>query len=170
MFTLCPSTTDPATAREWLTWTAAGVEGLCFKRLDAPYTGGAQEQVRATTEALVGAVTGSLAAPRTVLLGRHDGAGRLRYVGRTTTLSQAAGRALAYRLTPAPGGHPWEGWTFAAGWGTARALDLLLVVPDVVLEVAVGVARDAGGRWRHPARPHRVRTDIDIGGVPPFEE
>ncbi|CAM5736482.1 ATP-dependent DNA ligase OS=Streptomyces tendae OX=1932 GN=GUR47_38250 PE=3 SV=1 [Streptomyces tendae] len=32
-FTLCPSTTDPATAREWLAWTSTGLEGLCFKRL-----------------------------------------------------------------------------------------------------------------------------------------
>ncbi|MFF9457981.1 ATP-dependent DNA ligase [Streptomyces flaveolus] len=32
-FTLCPSTTDPAIAREWLTWTTVGMEGSCFKRL-----------------------------------------------------------------------------------------------------------------------------------------
>ncbi|WP_228978590.1 hypothetical protein [Streptomyces sp. DH12] len=155
-FTLHPSTTDPATATEWLTWTAAGVKGLCFKRLDQPYTGGGRAwhkyKVRATTEAIVGAVSGSLAAPRTVLLGRYDAAGRLRYVGRTTTSSQAASRALADRLIPAPaGGHPWEGWTFAAGWGTTRVLDVLLVQPEVVLEVAVDTARDAAGRWRHPA-------------------
>ncbi|OQD57379.1 hypothetical protein BM536_005295 [Streptomyces phaeoluteigriseus] len=30
--TLSPSTTDPATALEWLDWTATGLEGLCFKR------------------------------------------------------------------------------------------------------------------------------------------
>ncbi|WP_258382924.1 ATP-dependent DNA ligase [Streptomyces sp. NTH33] len=36
---LSPLTTDPATAREWLTWTAAGLEGLVFKRLDDPYRG-----------------------------------------------------------------------------------------------------------------------------------
>ncbi|MFJ4691908.1 hypothetical protein [Streptomyces sp. NPDC088766] len=29
---LCPSTADPALAREWLERTAAGVEGLCFKQ------------------------------------------------------------------------------------------------------------------------------------------
>lgn len=40
--TLCPSTTDPVVARGWLEWTAAGVEGLCFKRLDEPYVGGAR--------------------------------------------------------------------------------------------------------------------------------
>ncbi|MEU7051001.1 hypothetical protein [Streptomyces eurythermus] len=38
--------------------------------------------VRAATEAIVGAVTGSLAAPRTVLPGRYDAAGRPQYTGR----------------------------------------------------------------------------------------
>ncbi|MFF0095293.1 hypothetical protein ACFYSF_35925 [Streptomyces canus] len=55
-FTLCPSTTDPALAREWLSWTAAGVEGLCFKRLEESYHGGVrswrQYKVRVTTEAV----------------------------------------------------------------------------------------------------------------------
>jgi hypothetical protein len=45
-----------------------------------------------------------------------------------------------------------------------------LVQPDVVVEVAVDVARDAAGRWRHPARPHRVRTDVDVTQVPLFGE
>ncbi|WP_308293632.1 hypothetical protein [Streptomyces sp. RM72] len=39
-FTLCSLTTDPATARDWLTWTSAGLEGLCFKRLSEPYRAG----------------------------------------------------------------------------------------------------------------------------------
>ncbi|MFD7438360.1 hypothetical protein [Streptomyces sp. NPDC059861] len=79
--TLCPATTDPAVAREWLSWTAAGLEGLCFKRLDGPYVPGARSwqkyKVRVTAEAIIGAVTGTLTAPRTVLLGRYDTAGRL---------------------------------------------------------------------------------------------
>ncbi|MEU9356242.1 ATP-dependent DNA ligase [Streptomyces griseoloalbus] len=169
--TLCPSTTDPAVAREWLAWTAAGLEGLCFKRLNEPYRPARswlKYKVRVTTEAVVGAVTGTLAAPRTLLLGRYDAAGRLQYVGRSTTLSQAAGRALANRLPPPTGAHPWEGWTFSAGWGTQRMLDVHLVQPDLVMEVAVDVARDAAGRWRHPARPHRVRTDVDVAQVPLF--
>ncbi|MCK8438537.1 hypothetical protein G3I77_37770 [Streptomyces sp. D2-8] len=115
-FTLCPSTTDPALAREWLSWTAAGVEGLCFKRLEESYRGGVRSwrkyKVRVTTEAVIGAVTGSLATPRTLLLGRYDPAGRLQYVGRSTTLSRAAGRAVADQLAPPHGAHPWTGWTF----------------------------------------------------------
>jgi ATP-dependent DNA ligase len=161
--TLCPSTTDPAVAEQWLGWTAAGLESLCFKRLDKPYRpvrSWRKYKVRVTTEAIVGAITGSPAAPRTVLLGHYDRAGRLQYTGRSTTLSPVAGRALADQLAPSAGAHPWTGWTFSGGWGTQRTLDVHLVEPDVVLEVAVDVARDASGRWRHPARPHRVRTTL----------
>jgi hypothetical protein len=172
--TLCPSTTDPAVARGWLQWTAAGLEGLCFKRLNEPYTGGARTwrkyKVRTTTEAIIGAVTGPLQAPRTVLLGRYDTAGRLQYAGRSTTLSTRFGRALGDVLARPAGTHPWQGWTFSAGWGTPRTLDVVLVEPAVVLEVAVDVARDAAGRFRHPARPHRVRTDVDVTQVPLFGE
>ncbi|MEV7817858.1 DUF4238 domain-containing protein [Streptomyces flaveolus] len=114
---------------------------LAFERL---------QQAPCTTEVIVGAVTGSVAAPRTVLLGRYDAAGRLQYVGRNTALSRAAGRALADQLAPPSGPHPWEGWTFSPGWGTRRTLDVHLVHPDVVVEVAVDVARDSAGRWRHP--------------------
>ncbi|WP_225840561.1 ATP-dependent DNA ligase [Streptomyces sp. NK08204] len=147
---------------------------LCFKRLDEPYVGGARlwrkYKVRVTTEAVIGAVTGSLAAPQTVLLGRYNTAGRLQHTGRSTTLSQTDSRALAELLAPPAGAHPWEGWTFSAGWGTQRTLDVHLVQPEVVMEVAVDVARDAAGRWRHPARPHRVRTDVDVAQVPLFGE
>ncbi|MGX1508786.1 hypothetical protein RKD44_007788 [Streptomyces collinus] len=62
-FTLCPSTTDPATARDWLTWTSAGLEGLCFKRLLEPYRGGARTwgkyKVRATEDVALFMRTGS---------------------------------------------------------------------------------------------------------------
>ncbi|MEU3297417.1 ATP-dependent DNA ligase [Streptomyces longwoodensis] len=172
--TLCPSTTDPAVARAWLKWTAAGLEGLCFKRLDQPYTGGVRAwrkyKVRTTTEAIIGAVTGTLEPPRTVLLGRYDAAGRLQYVGRSTTLSARLGRALGDVLVPPAGAYPWQGWTFSAGWGTQRTLDIVLVEPAVVLEVAADVARDGAGRFRHPARPHRIRTDVEVGQVALFGE
>ncbi|MFL9658678.1 ATP-dependent DNA ligase [Streptomyces sp. PB17] len=170
-FTLCPSTTDPATAREWLAWTAAGLEGLCFKRLSDPYRPGARQgwskyKVRATTEAVVGAVTGPVTAPRTLLLGHHDRTGGLRYMGRTTPLARAAAASLAEVLVPAVGGHPWEGRTFTAGWGSRDVLDVALIDPQLVVEVAVDVARDGAGRWRHPVRLHRPRFDLSPDAVP----
>ncbi|WP_079148670.1 ATP-dependent DNA ligase [Streptomyces agglomeratus] len=170
---LCPSTTDEGTVREWLThWTAAGVEGVVYKRLEGVYEpsvrGWRKYKVRETEDAVVGAFTGSPAAPRTLLLGRYDTGGRLRYVGRSTTLPQAAGRAVARLLTPAADGHPWEGWTFSAGWGTRESLHVTLVRPELVVEVGVDVARDSAGRWRHPARWHRPRPDLSPADIPRF--
>ncbi|MFF4442423.1 ATP-dependent DNA ligase [Streptomyces sp. NPDC001621] len=172
-WTLCPSTTDPATVREWLTsWTAVGLEGVVFKRLEGVYEpsvrGWKKHKVRETEEAIVGAFTGSPSAPRTLLLGRYDTDGRLRYIGRSTTLPQTAGRALAGLLTPATA-HPWTGWTFSAGWGSRESLHVTLVAPELVVEVGVDVARDAGGRWRHPARWHRKRPDLLPADTPTFE-
>ncbi|MGV9937830.1 ATP-dependent DNA ligase [Streptomyces olivaceoviridis] len=40
----------------------------------------------------------------------------------------------------------------------------------MVMEVAVDVARDSAGRWRHPVRPHRIRPDVDAAQVPLFGE
>ncbi|WP_449342234.1 hypothetical protein [Streptomyces aurantiogriseus] len=71
---------------------------------------------------MIGAVTGSITAPLTLLLGRCDPAGRLRYIGRSTTLSRAAGRAVADQLAPPRAAHPWTGWRFSAGCGTQRTL------------------------------------------------
>ncbi|MGW0472309.1 hypothetical protein [Streptomyces coeruleorubidus] len=92
-----PSTTDPVRAREWLERAAAGVEA---------------------TEAVIGAVTGSLTAPRTLLLGRYDPADYLECIGRSTTLSRTVGHAVADHLAPPHGAHPWTGWTFSASWRT----------------------------------------------------
>ncbi|MFF9815188.1 hypothetical protein [Streptomyces sp. NPDC014006] len=74
-------------------------------------------KVRETSEAIVGAVTGSLAAPRTLLLGRLDDEGHFLYVGRTTTLARKAGAAVASLLAAGQRGHPWTGWSFSAGVG-----------------------------------------------------
>ncbi|MFD8268518.1 ATP-dependent DNA ligase [Streptomyces althioticus] len=173
---LCPSTTEQSTVDDWLAhWTAVGIEGVVFKRLRGTYEPGVRGgwkkyKVRHTEDAIVGACTGPAAAPRTLLLGRYDTAGRLRYIGRTTTLPQTAGRALAPLLAPARPGHPWTGWTFSAGWGTNETLHVALVEPELVVEVGVDVARDNGGRWRHAARWHRARPDVAPGEVPPFEQ
>ncbi|MER7694125.1 ATP-dependent DNA ligase [Streptomyces sp. NPDC097610] len=167
---LCPSTTDPDTVREWLTWASVGMEGVLFKRLDDAYRpsvrGWQKYKVRETTEAIVGAVTGSLAAPRGLLLGRYDDGGHLQYTGRTTTLARTTSAAVGGLLTVAQLSHPWTGWSFSAGWGSRETLNVTLVEPELVVEVGVDVARDASGRWRHPARLHRARPDLSPTDVP----
>jgi ATP-dependent DNA ligase len=167
---LCPSTTEADVVREWLTWASVGMEGVVFKRLNDAYRpsvrGWQKYKIRETSEAIVGAITGSPAAPRTLLLGRYDDQGRLQYVGRTTSLAQAAGAAVADLLAAGRRGHPWTGWSFSAGWGSQEKLNVTLVEPELVVEVGVDVARDASGRWRHPARWHRARPDLSPADVP----
>jgi ATP-dependent DNA ligase len=167
--TLSPSTTDPAVAREWLGWAAVGIEGLVFKRLDERYLPGRRTwrkyRTRETTEAIVAAVSGPLSAPRTLLLARYDTTGHLRYVGRSTVLSSYAARNVAGRLAPTDGPHPWEGRTFSKRWGSSEPLDVALVRPAVVVELAADTSVDPSGRWRHPVRVHRVRTDLTPADV-----
>ncbi|MFD3823575.1 ATP-dependent DNA ligase [Streptomyces sp. NPDC058625] len=40
--------------------------------------------------------------------------------------------------------------------------------PELVVEVGVDVARDAAGRWRHPALWHRTRPDLSPTHIPTF--
>jgi hypothetical protein len=82
------------------------MEGVVFRRLDGAYQpsvrGWEKCKVRETSEAIVGAITGSRAAPRTLLLGRYDTEGRFQYVERTTSLARAAG-AVPARVRSRPG-------------------------------------------------------------------
>ncbi|MFK4070460.1 ATP-dependent DNA ligase [Streptomyces sp. NPDC029674] len=169
-WTLCPSTTEAGAVREWLTWSSVGMEGVIFKKLTDAYLPSVRAwqkyKVRETGEAIVGAITGSPTAPRTLLLGRYDAEGRLQYIGRTATLARTAGAAVAGLLAPGGSGHPWTGWTFSAGWGSRETLTVTLVEPELVVEVGVDVARDASGRWRHPARWHRARPDLSPADLP----
>ncbi|MFD6290603.1 hypothetical protein [Streptomyces sp. NPDC060205] len=122
--------------------------------------------MRETTEAIVGAVTGPSAAPRTLLLGRYDTDGPLQYTGRTATLPRTAARTVGGLLTPAGPEHPRTGWSFSTVWGTRETLDVTLVRPELLVAVGVDVARDAGGRWRHAASWHRPRPDLSPTDVP----
>ncbi|MEU6422289.1 ATP-dependent DNA ligase [Streptomyces spiralis] len=172
-WTLCPETTDVALARDWLTsWTEVpGIEGLVIRGSQQRYLPGARALVkirrRDTTEAIIGAITGTLRRPETLVLGRLDQDDRLRPVGRTTPVRPDAARQLAEQLTPAAPGHPWEGLRFTTGWGSHTPLDVTLVQPDLVAEIMVDTAQERGA-WRHPARFARIRTDITTADAPPF--
>lgn len=174
-WTLCPMTTDPAKAREWLeSWTeVSGVEGIVVKPLTSRYMPGhrgawTKVRRRDTTEVIIGAVTGTLTRPQILVLGRHDHTGRLRAVGRTVPLRTQAARLVGGHLMPADPEHPWEGATFAATWGSRDVLDVRLVRPDLVAEISADRAVDRGGVWRHPLRFKRLRVDVTTHDVPGF--
>jgi ATP-dependent DNA ligase len=158
------------------------VEGVVAKRLGSAYQPGARSRdwvkvrARSTTEAIIGGVTGTVTEPDTVLLGRFDPAGRLRYLGRTSPLRPAQRRELAALLTPAGyrsrrGGvdHPWPqplpaGWT--GRFQTAQPLPYVRVEPTVVAEVHVDAALQDQRTWRHGARYQRARPDLSVYDVP----
>ncbi|UQX04746.1 ATP-dependent DNA ligase [Streptomyces sp. RerS4] len=171
---LCPMTTDPATAREWLeSWTdVSGVEGIVAKGMNQPYRpavrGWTKVRRRDTTEPIIGAITGTLARPQLLVLGRHDPSGRLRAVGRTVPLRPEQARQVGERLAAAGPGHPWEGVRFASAWGSRDVLDVTLVRPDLVAEVSADRAVDRGGEYRHPVRFKRLRLDVTAEDVPRF--
>ncbi|MEV5864295.1 ATP-dependent DNA ligase [Streptomyces sp. NPDC052071] len=174
-WTLCPSTTDPATAGEWLhEWTdVPGIEGVVVKSLTGLYRPGARGWTkirrRNTTEALIGAITGSLHHPEVLLLGRYDTTGRLRLVGKTVPLKPGPARDLAEHLTAAGPDHPWTGVRFTASWTSRTPLEPVLVAPVLVAEISADVSQDHGV-WRHPLRYERLRLDASEVDVPQFGE
>ncbi|WP_051833552.1 hypothetical protein [Streptomyces katrae] len=93
-------TTDPDKAREWLEdrTDVTGVEGLVVKAMNQRYRPGARDRAwikirrRTTTEAIIGAITGTLTRPQLLILGCHDPTGRLRPIGRTVPLRPDAAR------------------------------------------------------------------------------
>ncbi|MEV8533225.1 ATP-dependent DNA ligase [Streptomyces sp. NPDC051211] len=164
-WTLCPMTTDLAEAREWLeSWTdVSGVEGLVIKPLTSRYLPGyrgwTKVRRRDTTEAIIGAITGTLTRPGFLVLGRYDAADRLRAVGRTVPLRPDVSRQVGEHLAEADPGHPFEGVRFTAAWGSRDVLDVVLVRPELVAEVSADRAVDWGA-FRHPLRFTRLRLDV----------
>jgi ATP-dependent DNA ligase len=176
---LCPQTTSRAEADEWLTaWTTMGVEGLVGKGPAGIYTPGRRGWLKAKTKrhsaAIVGGVTGSVSAPETVLLGRFDAHGRLRFVGRTHPLTAAQQRELAPALARSPqrrrGGidHPWP-QPLPGGWSghfqKPEPLRYVQVEPTVVADIEADIAMDRH-RWRHLVHYLYRRPDLSPYDVP----
>lgn len=170
---LCPATTDVTEARQWLepTWAQVGVEGCVCKGLGQSYWPGERRWVKVrsyqSAEAVIGAVTGSLARPSGVLLGRYDTEGHLRLVARSTPLPAPLRKELASLLGPAEPDHPWQGARFSAGWGTRETLQFTCVRPELVAEFSGDAAFDQG-RYRHPVQVTRLRGDLGVNEVEPF--
>ncbi len=172
---LCPATTNPDTIREWLTDGVEnlGYEGIVWKAPQDPYRPGVRGwqryKVRATTEAMIAAVTGRITQPQSLFLGRLDRDGQLRYVGRSTPLSSAAAIELGAVLSPAAPGHPWTGRRFTAAWGSSATISPTLVEPRVVAEIRVDAAKDHGV-YRHQVKYVRVRAELHPMQVPKFDD
>jgi ATP-dependent DNA ligase len=167
---LTPSTADRRQAEQWLQdWAGMGVEGVVAKGADQPYLPGRRGwrkiRSRDTAEAIVGAVTGLITRPDTLLLGRYTPDGQLRLVARTTPLTPALRAELGRLLTSARPQHPWQDMRISSHWSSREPLDFTCVAPHLVAEFLGDTAID-DGRWRHPVQVKRIRTDLAPQDVP----
>jgi ATP-dependent DNA ligase len=177
---VCPQTDDLNVAHGWMAELGvAGVEGVVVKPVADRYQQGAagwlKVRTRATADYVIGGVTGSLAWPVSLLLGRFDEHGVLRYTGQTHPINARHRQELVLALRGLPfqgpgAGHPWPcplpaAWSGA--WNGRAPVPFIPVEPTVVAEVQVDTARDGPlGRIRHRCRHVRIRLDLhpnDLG-------
>ncbi|WP_167517375.1 hypothetical protein [Micromonospora orduensis] len=121
-------------------------------------------------------MTGGLRHPDTVLLGRRDRRGQLRYTGRTHPLDGMQRVELGGMLSPLPAAqrrgvpvaHPWPE-PLPASWSgqleRPEPLRYVQVEPSVVVEIEADVAFEHQ-RWRHRVRYVRARPDMSTDDVP----
>jgi ATP-dependent DNA ligase len=112
-----PMTRDRDVAESWLA-SARGVDGVVAKRLADAYRAGerAMQKVkrRRTVDCVVGGfrwaakVEGEIGS---LLLGLHDDAGRLNYVGHTSAFSREERQRITERFLPLRGGPGFSGAT-----------------------------------------------------------
>ncbi len=93
---LSPLTDDLDVATDWMAgYRAAGMEGLVIKGAGTRYEPGARRwskyKTRETAEVIIGAVTGPITAPETIIAGLYRGA-ELIIAGRSVPLKPAQSR------------------------------------------------------------------------------
>jgi ATP-dependent DNA ligase len=167
---LSPATRDRSLAETWLKeMPATGVEGILVKGEAQSYEPRRiwlKVKSRDVVDVVLGAVIGSIAQPRAVIVGLPVH-GRLRIVGRSAPLAARAGRDLARYLRPPEGKHPWPEEIsdrlldrFTKETGTIR----LTLVEPLVVEVSADVAW-SGQAFRHSVRFIRVRPELEPDDV-----
>jgi bifunctional non-homologous end joining protein LigD len=158
-----------------------GLEGVVAKRLDSTYQPGRRSRdwiktpIRHTAEVVVlgwTPSTGNRHALSSLLLGAHDDAGELVYVGDVGTgFTEAARARLLDRLRPLHQPHPPVAGDIVrtAGWPGRRPSGgpVHWLAPELVGEIEYrAFTRD--GRFRHPSwRGLRPDKEPDQVGVPP---
>ncbi len=164
---LSPMTRDVATAEGWLT-SARGVDGVVAKPLGDPYLSGerAMQKVkrRRTVDCVVGGFRWAANADHEVgslLLGLYDDAGRLDYVGHTSSFGRAERRRITERFLPIRGGSGFSGDAPGGPSRWARGRDTSWEPVDPVTVVEVEYHHASGGRFRHGTRLLRFRPDKD---------
>ncbi|GAB2890173.1 ATP-dependent DNA ligase [Streptomyces mayteni] len=177
-----PATDDLATAKRWYEqYEGAGLDGIVAKPLDLTYRPDERAMVKVKHERTADCVVAGLRYHKSgpvvgsLLLGLHDGAGRLQHVGVSAAFPMKRRQELIDELTPlimdSADDHPWAEWARAeahAGrrmpgapsrWTGGKDLSWVPLRPERVCEVAYDHMQ--GDRFRHTARFRRWRPDRD---------
>ncbi len=177
---LCPSSRDPATAREWFgRFEGAGLDGVIAKRLADVYAPDKRTLIKVKHTRTADCVVAGYRVHKdgkgvgSLLLGLHDADGQLHHVGVTAAFTAKFRSELLDELEPlthgALVGHPWADWANAmahadarlpgAGsrWNAGKDLSWVALRVERVAEVTFGQLQN--GRFRHGAQFQRWRPD-----------
>ncbi|WP_328862996.1 hypothetical protein [Streptomyces sp. NBC_00306] len=75
---------------------------------------------------------------------------------------------MRWLLNPAGPGHAWWHMRLTVTWGSREPLAFTCVEPELVVEFLGDTAIDSG-RWRHPVKAQRARTDLRPTDITPFD-
>ncbi|MRK02462.1 ATP-dependent DNA ligase [Aeromicrobium sp. S22] len=170
-----PQTRDRVEADQWMANYAeanVGVEGVVAKGLSTTYAGGDRGwlklRIQDSVEGVVVAISGSLRAPRRLVLGLPGPDGTAELVGCTTELTLPQSRRMGAHLARAADDHPWSAGlasTDVPGWPADSPADLLLVDPSTVVEVAADSLETGPWTGAHElvrVRPELQATEVDV--------
>ncbi|MFL6038616.1 MAG: ATP-dependent DNA ligase [Gaiellaceae bacterium] len=164
-FRLSPTTGDTDAAQEWLdAFEAAGLDGVIAKRLGLPYLPGSRDGVLKvkpykTADCVIVGVRWKEKPTRiaTLLLGLHDGDGKIDYVG-SAAVAASKHKEIFERIEPLLGGAAERSFSEPNRWGTGE-LAQSAVRPELVAEVRYDKVQ--GNRFRHGSKFLRFRDDKD---------
>jgi ATP-dependent DNA ligase len=173
-----PVTRDHERAADWFRrFEGAGLDGVMAKRDDEPYQPKKRAMLKVkhsrTADCVLAGFRWHKNGPGTqvgsLLLGLHDDAGRLHFVGSASSFSTKQRADLAEELEPlrqgAEEGHPWLGEAqpgvrlpgAESRWSRGKLRDWEPLRPERVLEVAYDHME--GTRFRHTTHCVRWRPD-----------
>jgi len=164
---LSPATTDRKIALEWFEkFGALGLDGVMAKRLGEPYHSGDREGMvkvkhLKTADCVVGGFRYGEGTEEvgSLLLGLYDDAGRLVYIGHTSSIKKADRAALTKRLEAMRAENPFEVRVPGgpSRWATERTGEWEALRPELVCEVEYDYFSQ--GRFRHGSKFLRWRPD-----------
>jgi ATP-dependent DNA ligase len=164
-----PYTEDLAVARAWFAdETGVGQDGIVAKRTDQAYLPAERGWTKIKHRSTLDCVVGGYRLSKTrdgigaLLLGLHDDAGTLHYVGHTSSFRAKERREMLEILRPLEGGESFEGGRAPGGpsrWSAGKDPEWVPLDPVLVCEVTID--RVQYGRFRHAATFVRWRDDRD---------